>query len=481
MKTLPALKTIAALASLLLLASCAVNPVTGKQNFTIMSEAEEVRTGRQADADVRKEYGVYDLPALQAYVNEVGQKLAKASHRAHLQYRFTVVDSPEINAFALPGGYIYVTRGILAYLNSEAELAAVLGHEIGHVTARHGVQQVSAATAAQVGAAILGALVPELGGQAGQNIMGLLGNALLSGYGRDHELEADRLGAEYLARTGYNPQAMIKVIGVLKNQEVFDAEIAKQEGREARRYHGVFASHPENDTRLKEVVGAANQYAVANADDRRAAFLQHTEGMIFGDSPEQGIVRENIFSHGDLAMSMAFPRAWRIRNQPDKVVAISPQSDAQMEMTLLEKPRGSPVEVARQHFRTRDAVATNINGLPAALVNATQGATTLRAGVIFHGGKAFVLAGGGKTPAAFNRYQAEIGNSIHSFHALSEAERKAIKPLLVKTLPLKKAVTYFDLAQKSPLPKYAESTLRLINGQYPGGEPQSGKTVKVIE
>src|SRR4051794_27901071 len=232
-------------ALLLLISGCAVNPVTRQQNFTLMTEAAEIRRGQEAAAEVSKVYATYsDLPSLQSYVREVGQKLAKNSHRPQLDYHFTVVDSPEVNAFALPGGYVYITRGILAYLNSEAELAAVLAHEIGHVTARHSVRQYSAATAANVAATLgglaVGMFVPQLGGtlaQAIQSVLGLTGSVLLSGYGRSHELEADRLGAQYLARSGYDPQAMIKVIGVLKNQELFDIEAAKQEGREPRRYH----------------------------------------------------------------------------------------------------------------------------------------------------------------------------------------------------------------------------------------------------
>ena len=213
------------------LAGCAVNPVSGNPNFVVMTEAQEISTGRSADAEVRKQYQVYDAPELQDYVNQVGQKLAHNSHRPNLSYHFTVLDSAEVNAFALPGGYIYITRGILSYLNSEAELGAVLGHETGHVTARHSVQQISAATAANVGVQIASVFLPGLNTMGGSTLTNLLGNALLSGYGREHELEADRLGAEYLGRSGYDPQAMVKVIGVLKDQELFDAEVAKQEGR----------------------------------------------------------------------------------------------------------------------------------------------------------------------------------------------------------------------------------------------------------
>lgn len=480
-------KLATTLGCVLLLANCAVNPVTGQQNFALMSEAEEIRTGQRADADVRKQYGVYDLPALQAYVNAVGQALAKNSHRPQLAYHFTVVNSPEINAFALPGGYIYITRGLLAYLNSEAELAAVLGHELGHVTARHGVQQYSAATAANVGTAILGVLVPELRGQAGQTVVGLLGNSLLSGYSRDHELEADRLGAEYLARGGYNPQAMIKVIGVLKNQEIFDAAIARQEGREPRRYHGVFATHPDNDTRLQQVVGEAGRFAAPNADERRPAFLHQIDGMIYGDSPAEGIVRDNTFQHSDLGFALSFPRNWRIRNQPDRVVATSPPGDATVEMRLVEKPRGSPPDFARQYFRlgfSSEILSTTINGLPTAIVTSTQGGKPFKASVIYHNNRAFVLVGSGTSLAAFNRYQEEITTAISSFHALNEAERKAIKPLLVKTLVVKKgapSMRYAELAQKSPLGKNAEGYLRLLNGQYPGGEPVIGQTLKIVE
>lgn len=489
MRTSAALQLTALLASLLLFAGCAVNPVTGRQNFTLMSEAEEMRTGRQADADIRKEYGVYAAPALQNYVNEIGQKLAKKSHRPQLNYHFTVVDSPQINAFALPGGYVYITRGILAYLNSEAELAAVLGHEIGHVTARHAVQQYTAATAANVGTMVLGVLlsryIGSAGQQLGQSALGIMGNVLLSGYGREHELEADRLGAEYLARSGYDPQAMIKVIGVLKNQELFDIEVAAQEGREPRRYHGIFASHPDNDTRLHEVVDEARQFAVANANDHRVEFLRQTEGMIFGDSPAHGIIRGNEFQHGELGFGVAFPLNWRMRNQPDKVLAISPQGDALMELSLIENPRGSPADFARQRFRlgvSNEVSTTTINGLPAALVTAsTRDGRPFMAGVIYHNGQAFVLAGTGTSPAAFGQYHAEISSAIDSFRALTAAERKSIKPLALRTITASKGLSYAELARQSPLGKNAEDYLRLLNGQYPGGEPVPGQIIKIVK
>lgn len=252
-------RIVAALAGVLALSHCAQNPVTGDKDFVLMSEAQEIQMGLQAHKDVLKEYPALDNAALQAYVTEVGQRLAQQSHRPQLQWHFTVVDSPDVNAFALPGGYVYITRGIMAYLNSEAELAGVIGHEIGHVTARHGVRQQSAQTAAGLGAVLGSVLVPGLGNQAGANLLQTLAQAWTAGYGREHELESDRLGAQYLARTGYSPQAMIDVIGVLKNQELFAADEARRDGRQPRSYHGTFDTHPSNDTRLKQVeIGRAH-------------------------------------------------------------------------------------------------------------------------------------------------------------------------------------------------------------------------------
>ena len=152
------------------LSGCASNPVSGKQDFVMMSEQQEIALGRSSDAEVRKQYKVYANPALQSYVDRVGQKVAAHSHRPNIHYHFTVLDTPEINAFALPGGYVYITRGILAYLNSEAEMAAVLGHEVGHVTARHGVRQQSAAQATNIGLSIVSIFVPQLNTQAGHDL-----------------------------------------------------------------------------------------------------------------------------------------------------------------------------------------------------------------------------------------------------------------------------------------------------------------------
>ncbi len=465
-------------ATALALSGCAVNPVSGKRDFVMMSEPQEIELGRATDVEIRKQYKVYANPALQSYVNRIGQKIAVHSHRPNIRYTFTVLDSPEINAFALPGGYVYITRGIMAYLNSEAELAAVLGHEIGHVTARHGVRQQSAAQAANIGISIASIFVPELNTQAGHDLSNLLGGALLSGYGRDHELESDRLGAQYLARTEYDPQAMIRVIDVLKNQELFDAAIAKQEGREPRRYHGTFATHPDNDTRLQQVVGEASHLAVAKPVENRNEYLKQTAGLVFNDSVDEGVVRNNKFMHPGLGIALTFPPDWRVSNSPTQLIALSPGIDAAIQLKIDPKPAGTAVEYARRALGNSASVETlNIEKLHAAIGSTSN----ILLGVIYFDRKAFLIQCNTRTEDVYNAQRETMKKTIRSFHVLSTNERKRIKPLAIRLITARKGDTYNKLAQHSPLGKNAENHLRLINAQYPKGEPVAGQPLKIIE
>jgi predicted Zn-dependent protease len=476
----------AALLVALALADCAQNPVTGNPNLVLLTESQEIAVGRREDTNVRKQYGAYDDAELQQYVNEIGQRLAKASHRPGLEYRFLVVDAPEVNAFALPGGYIYITRGILSYLNSEAELAAVLGHELGHVTARHSVQQISATTAANVGVNILQIFVPQARGALGANTINLLGGALLSGYGREHELEADRLGAEYLARTGYDPQAMVKVVGVLKNQELFDAEVAKAEGRQPRAYHGLFASHPDNDTRLQQVVGEAARFKQAITHTGREEFLRRSDHMIFADSPKQGVVRNNYFYHAELGLAMRFPSGWRVRNGPQNVVATSPGGgdEAFIDLRAGGAAQGSPEEVLRKRLKLgsgAQVTPTEVNGLTAAVVNLTLSGGPTRVMCVFLDKAAFLLAAQARTSAAFSQHQDEIQSSLTSFHAITSEERGFARPLRLRVITAQPGLTFAELARRSPLGRFAEGHLRVINGRYPAGEPVAGQPLKIVE
>jgi len=271
---------------------------------------------------------------------------------------------------------------------------------------------------------------------------------------------------------------MIRVIGVLKNQESFDAEIARQEGREPRRYHGTFATHPDNDTRLQQVVGEAKNLTVANPGENKSEFLKQTAGLVFNDSAEEGVVRDNQFMHRDLGIALTFPPQWNVKNLPTQLVALSPQNDAAIQFKLDGKPSGTVVEYARRVLGNGAAIETLSIDKRTAAIGSTDNAVL---GVIYHEGKAFLIQGNARTPQVLSAQREAMRNTIRSFRVLSMEERKQIKPLTIKLVTARADDTYAKLAQRSPLGKYAERYLRLINAQYPQGEPIAGQAIKVIE
>ena len=467
------------------MAGCATNPVTGKQDFVLMSEDQEIDIGRQAHQQILKQYRVYEDAALQNYVAELVEKLSAKSHRRHLIFHSTVLDSPEVNAFALPGGYIYITRGIMAYMNSEAELAGVLGHEIGHVTARHGVRQQSASTVAGVLAVIVGATTGARGAADATNIAG---TALLRGYGREHELEADRLGAEYLAKTGYDPQEMIKVVGILKSQEEFDKQLAKEEGREPRRYHGLFATHPENDRRLQEVIRAADKYLTETTVSSDGRFLELTDGLVLGSGEKDGVLRGNKFYHKDLGITLTFPKDWKIDNLPDRLIASTKIQDAAMQIGVRDlNKRQTPKEFMQENFgddlRDGQEVKTaSFSGYTAITKGKTPfGTQDTRIAAIFKGKQVYQFFAAAKDATLLRNYDKDFMATINSLRALKPSEHELAKPRRIKIITAKKGDTFASLAKKSPLTSHAEEQLRLINGLYPDGEPTPGKPIKIVE
>jgi predicted Zn-dependent protease len=480
---------IAALASGLALGGCATNPVTGRSDIVTMSAAQEVEIGRKMHPQILQQYGRYSDEALQAYVNDIGQRIAAASHLPNLQFTFTVLDSEEVNAFALPGGFVYVTRGILAYLNSEAELVAVLGHEVGHVTARHAVRQQTGATAAGVGATLIGVLT---GSGDLANLANFAGTALVRGYGRDMELEADSIGAEYLDRLGYAPEAMIDVVRLLKNQEMLEVQIARQEGREPRVYHGVFSTHPDNDTRLKEVVASAGKTGTGEArPDGRDAYLKRIEGMPLGPSREQGVVRGSRFYHGTLGMTVAFPSGWAVQNLPRKVVATSPQKDAMLQLTAVPPP---------PDVKPRELLARSLPGVPLSggeplEVNGLGGYTAIardvalpwgnrgpaRYAVIYYNGLAYVFTGATRLSSALGASDPLFMSSIKTFRRLRDNELKLAEPNRIRLIKATPQTRIAALASASPIEKYPTERLRLLNDLYPDKEPTPGQWLKVVE
>ncbi|SCZ66171.1 M48 family metalloprotease [Thiohalomonas denitrificans] len=470
-------------------AGCAVNPVSGQSELSLLSEQQEITIGRQEHPKIIEAYGAYDDPELQAYVQRIGERLAARSHRSDLIYRFTVLDSSEVNAFALPGGYIYITRGLLAYLNSEDELAAVLGHEIGHVTARHSVRQISASTAANLGFTLGALLVPELQNRGVSDLFSTLSTALLRGYGREHELEADRLGAQYLAGTGRDPEAMLDVVGVLKNQEQFEIQLAKEENREPRVYHGVFATHPDNDERLKTVVRQAEALPGGQATAPRGPFLRRLDGLVFGESASEGTLRGNAFYHRDLDIALQFPEGWRVENRPDRLVAISPDRSAALQVTVADRnKRISPERFLRDRLKLDDLQGgepLRVDGLDGYTGVASAGAgadvRNARVAVLYKGSQAFVFLGTPQKADGLKAHDDAMMRSIRTFHALSEEERDLAEPLRLAIIEARDGTTFRELAAESRIHHHAEEQLRLLNARYPRGEPIPGERLKTVQ
>lgn len=481
------MRTLAAVLGLTVMGGCASNPATGGTDFVFMSEEKEIQLGRATHPQIMQKYRVYLDPGLQAYVERIGNELADNSDRPNLAYVFTVLDSEEINAFAVPGGFVYITRGLLSYLNSEAELAAVLGHEIGHITARHAVRQHRSTTLLN----ILGSVAGATTGAAGSTLTGLLGGAFVSGYGRDMELEADELGAAYLVRVGYDSQAMIDVVTILKNQELFEIERAEQEGREPRVYHGVFASHPSSDTRLREVVKAADK--LSSGDNRpvnRDVFLGHVDGMAFGRIKAGGVVRDQEFRHGGLGIGLRFPAGWKIDDVPGRLTATSPDRNSLLVITAQPvKDRLSPVDILRDKIGIDDveggrAISPDgLNGYTAVAPNANSpfGRRPVRYSVIRDRDRAYVFAGVTRSSANRTRDDGKMLTTVKSLRLLDDKSARSAKPGVVRVIEANAGTTMSVLATASPMDQYAEQQLRLLNNLYPEGEPVPGQKIKIID
>ncbi len=302
-----------------------------------MSESQEVALGQRSDPQIVAMYGLYDDAELAAYVDGVGQKLAAVSHRPNLEFTFRVLDSHVINAFALPGGYVYVTRGILAHMNNEAELAVVLGHEIGHVTARHGAQQQSRATLAGLGlgvGSIFSDEVARFGGLA-QSALGIL----FLKYGRDDEHESDQLGVQYSLAAGFDPERGARFFEVLDRQR-------QESGQSLPDW---LSTHPAPADRVQRTQQLARE-SKGPGPHRvgEATFKERIDGMVFGEDPRQGFMDGDVFKHPEIRFQLHFPSGWRVHNTPTAVVAIEPEKQAQLQLTLEPNQGLSPGAYVRR-------------------------------------------------------------------------------------------------------------------------------------
>ena len=450
----------------------------------MISEEQEINMGKQYHKEIIKQYKLYDDPQLQAYVTRLGEELAQKSHRNNLFYHFYVIDSPIVNAFALPGGYIYISRGILSYMNSESELAGVLGHELGHVTARHSAKAISKQ---QLTGIFATAAVIATGTRMAGDLSSILGSAFLSGYGRAAELESDRLGAQYIAAVGYDPDDMINVIGILKNQEEFEKQRAREEDRPARAYHGVFASHPRNDDRLQEVIAAAkSQQSTVSRENNRDEFLKHLDGLVFGSSEEQGVTRGNRFYHNKMDFTVAFPQTWRIENRPNSLLATAKTNDKILYMSIDDLNfKESADDYLKRNYTDIEALTpvTTDSGLQGytglTKLKTPFGVRQSRVATVFEGKRAYVLISTHKDKGTLPGD--EFFDTLRSIRNLKQEERQLAKGQRIRIVRAKPGDTFEKLAGESILVNYAQAQLRLLNGMYPDGEPQPGQLIKIVE
>ncbi len=500
---------------------CSINPATGTPNFVFMSEDKEIKLGKELHEKIMESTPIYTDEKLQAYINRIGQKIVKNSHRPELTYTFTIIDSPDINAFALPGGFIYINRGLLGYLQSEAQMAAVLAHEVGHVTGRHSVKQ----DAARKGSSVVTVLsVLTTGSTVIGDVTDLWGTAAVMGYGREMELEADSLGAEYLFNMGYNPKAMIEVIGVLKDQERFSRRLARESGKKSATYHGVFSTHPRNDTRLQEVVAKAGELSAENAGtDNRNEYRQHTEGMLFGINyqPKTAKAAENnTYSHSKLGFSINFPKGWKAENQRNQILAKAEDEHAQMsiQVDMLRQPIAPDV-----YIKETLKIPTLTQSEPfsqAGLIGHTgiQPATESqkfpsRVAVFYQNRRVYIIRGSVLSEASIadaeetseSKKSESVDDSdekntskenekaepktdderfmasIRSFRPSRSARRSTTKSKVLHYVKANERTNFALLAKHVKLGKYTEEQLRLLNGYYPRGEPAPGEWIKIVK
>jgi predicted Zn-dependent protease len=427
-------------------AACARNPVTGRLQLAFISESQEIEMGRQGAAQVERALGLVPDSVLQAYVHGLGVRMAATSERPRLPWRFGVVDDPTPNAFALPGGFIYFTRGMLGLMNSEAELVAVLGHEIGHVTARHQVAMISRAQLAQLGLGLGGVLFPELehlGGVAG---LGL--DLLFLRYSRDAEREADDLGFRYTLEHGYDVREMATVF----------ASLARLGGDQRSPVPAWLQTHPLPAERIQAVEQrvAAAEPLPPDLRVARPEYLDRIDGLVYGVNPRNGIFRNGLFLHPDLRFQLGFPGDWPRQNMAQAVMAVSRAQDAAIQLTLAGEP--SP-DAAAQRFLAQPGIQPGpvarqtTHGPPVTSVGfqaQTQQATLQGlAAFIAHEGRIYQILGYSLV-GVFGQYQSLFQQSLGSFRPLTDPAVLAIRPNRLRIVRIAEAMTLAEFNGRFP-------------------------------
>jgi predicted Zn-dependent protease len=453
--------------------TCVRNPATGKRMLSLVSQDQEIALGKQGAQDVRQTIGLMEDKKVQDYVAAVGLPMARRSERPELPWTVQAVDDPVVNAFALPGGPVFVTRGLLTHLNSEAELASVLGHEIGHITARHSVEQLSQAQLAQFGLVLGSVLSEDIARYGGLAAAGL--QLLFLKYGRDDERQSDELGFRYMLEAGYD---------VREAADVFDTlgRVSKAAG--AGGLPSWLSTHPDPGERVKT---ARERAARANVDlsrlkQGREEYLALLQGMAYGEDPRQGFFQGNVFLHPGLRFQLTFPQEWKTANQTQAVLAASPREDAVLGLA----PAGNvPPETALRQFLSQQGLQP-INAVPAgyppgsAYFQAQTQQGTIGGVTTFftHAGTTLQLLAytvAERLPSYDDTFRA----TFTSFRELTDPAALAVQPARIELVKLDAPMTVRQLHERYP-PTIPVEELALINGAQPGDTLPAGLTVKRV-
>ncbi len=458
--------------------SCAVNPVSGKKQLILMSEDQEKAMGLQSDPEVIASFGAYNDQKLQDFITLKGKEMGSISHRPNLDYQFKVLDSPVVNAFAVPGGYVYFTRGIMAHFNNEAEFAGVLGHEIGHVTARHSAQQYSNQMLAQIGL-VAGMVISPKFAQFGDLASQGLGLLFLK-FSRDHETQSDELGVEYSSKIGYDAREMAGFFSTL------DRLSGDQGGIPT-----FMSTHPNPADRNKKVNALADKWQASSTKAavkvNRDAYLRMIDGIVYGEDPRGGYVENGIFYHPDLKFQFPVPQDWQLQNMASQVQMAPKGGKAAMIFTLGGEKSLAEAEQkvsSQQGMQIKDRRNVTVNGLPALalIVNQqNQDGSAVGALMYFIEYETRIYTFYGITAAAdFNNYARFFENTMSNFKKLTDPSKINVKAERIKVQTVKSDGTLEQALRSFSTPDARLKELSIVNGMELNERVKKGMLIKTV-
>ena len=468
----------------LVLAGCTVNPATGDRQFTaFMSPDQEVRIGAAEHEKIMQLFGgsVKDQQVVN-YVESIGKDSVPYTERPEVDSKFYVLDSPVVNAFALPGGYVYVSRGLVGLANTEAQLASVVGHEIGHITGRHSAERYSQSILASLGTSVLGAAVDT----PGATDLARLGSQLyLSSYSREQENQADDLGIRYIARAGYDPLAASRFLTSLKRQADLTA---KMKGKEGQGGFGFFATHPKTENRVQD---ASNIALATQASARRVNRDKHLnviDGMIYGNSPEQGFAVGDRFVHPKLGITFTVPEDFEFINNPAEVLAVSENDGI---IIFDGAPNSGDVDTHTYLTRiwmgdeTLQNVETiDINGkeaVTASFRGTVRGkSSNIRVVAIRWSQKRFYRFIMAIPQAASEDVLQGYKRTTYSFRELTAQDKRDYQPRRIKVITAQPDDTVNALAARQAFEDFSEDWFRVLNGMEPQEDLKTGERYKLV-